>query len=258
MTRKPNLVATEKECPPDCPFLIVRSWQPDTLPYFCGRYEVFLGVLGAAPSRRIARCHQCRGILPDAKRQGLAFIESYADLARIPETRQAFSEMDKIYRQAFSDLIARTGREIYLQENKPKTSDELANQALRIWRGEHDKRHAASALAFKSLVEKLTGDFTLLTRQTDMLLMNLFLVMDASEQAMLMSILQNRRQIEAFLEAFSKQPRDNDLLRNVRALVYDFDRQAEQERELEQERARRRQMDLEMMRRTHQAGRGGK
>ncbi len=257
MTRKVNLPTTEQECPPDCPFLIVRSWQPDTLPHFCGQYEVFLGVLGMAPSRRVARCHQCRGILPNAKRQGLAFIESYADLARIPETRQAFSEMDRIYQQAFSDLIARTGREIYFREDKPKTGDELANQALRIWRGEYDKRRAAPVSSFKALLIKLTGDFTLMTRQTNMLLMNLFLVMDASEQAMLMSILKNQHHAEAFLEAFSKQPRDNDLLRNVRSLVYDFNRQAEQERALEQEQQRRRQMDLEIMRRTH-GGRGGK
>lgn len=256
MIKHAHLSAVAKECPDDCSFLCARAWQDNTLPYFCSRYDTFLGVSG---TRRPLRCHRCRGVLPNIKNQGLGFIEAYADAARIPETKKAFLEMDKVYQEAFVDLIARTGRQIYLSEGKPKTSGELENRTLRMWRDEHDKRHAPQALGFKKLLESLSGDFALLTRETNTLLMNLFMVMDASEQAMLMSILQNQNQIAAFLEAFSKQPQDNDLLKNVRALVYDFDRQAEKQRELEQERQRRRQMEMDMARMQHQrqsAGRG--
>ena len=66
--------------------------------------------------------------------------------------------------------------------------------------------------------------------------------MDKSEKEMLKNILQNVKLVDSFLKTFSKQPHDKDLLRNVRAVVYEYDKKhREMEKLNEKNRLNRRQ-----------------
>lgn len=78
------------------------------------------------------------------------------------------------------------------------------------------------------------------------------MVMDNSEKDMIKNIMINPKQADTFLKQFQKQPQDKDLLKNVRAVVYEADRKRQlelarnrvQERNLQQEQMRQQQERL--------------
>ena len=78
------------------------------------------------------------------------------------------------------------------------------------------------------------------------------MVMDNSEKDMIKNIMISPKQADTFLKQFQKQPQDKDLLKNVRAVVYEADRRRQlelarnrqQDRHLQQERMRQQQERL--------------
>ena len=221
MVTNPNMLSPDVlNCPKDCPFLASRSFLPQTLPFYCNKYDTFLGAdLRQNPRRHFA----CRGVLQNIVEDGLAFIDSYrVDHYRIEETKNAFLKLNHGFQKMFVDLVSKSGVQIILEAGDHENPDVLSDKILKARQEVKDKYGSPEAQGFKDMLD--ADGMPLMTRQTKTLLMNLFLVMDKSEKEMLKNILQNKNQIESFLESFQRQPQDNDLLKNVRALVYEYDR----------------------------------
>ena len=230
MTTNPHILPQEiLECPKDCPFLGMRTFMPNTLPFYCNQYETFLG---ATPKQNVRRCAACRGVSDNIVETGLSFIESYiVDHYRIEATKLAFMKLAYGFQKMFVDLVSKTGVQIVLDAGEEGNSDTLSDKLLAARQEVKDRYGSPEAQEFKDLLDG--PDMPMMSRQTKTLLTNLFLVLDNSEKEMLKSILQNANQVEAFLSSFQKQPQDQDLLANTRALIYDYDRQNQQAQELE-------------------------
>lgn len=239
MTTDPkNLPSNALLCPLDCPFLVLRTFLPNTLPFHCQKFNLYLGI---TPQKKIRRCSACRGVGRVVRPLGLSLIESYVG-SNLPvhETQEAFVRLNSDFQRMFVDIVSKTGYQIILthpSKGKPHLSDDI----LKAWMTLRDKEEAPSFQKFKDLLE--SDDMPFIRGETKTLLMNLFQVLDASEQEMLKNILQNPKQVESFLEQFEHQPQDNDLLKNMRSLLYDYDRERE---EMERQRQQQRQQE-EMM-----------
>ena len=221
MVINPHTLSPEiSGCPVDCPFLASRTFIPNTLPFYCNKSDTFLG---ANPDQTPKRSFQCRGNLQNIVEDGLSFIDSYTvDHYRIEETKRAFLKLNHGFQKMFVDLVAKTGVQIVLDATDHENPDVFADKILKARQEIKDKYGSPEAQGFKDMLD--AEGMPLMTRQTKTLLMNLFLVMDKSEKEMVKNILQNKNQVESFLDNFKKQPQDNDLLKNVRALVYEYDR----------------------------------
>ena len=233
-TLSPEILA----CPKDCPFLCSRSFMPDTIPFYCDQYESFLG---AVAGQKVKRHFKCRGVLLNMVEEGLALIDAYTvDHYRIEETKRAFLKLNHGFQKMFVDLVFRTGVQIVMDATDHENPDVFMDKIIKARQDMKDKYGSPEAQGFKDMLD--AEGMPLMTRQTKTLLMNLFLVMDKSEKEMVKHILQNKNQVESFLESFKRQPQDNDLLKNVRALVYDYDRKNQLElgrqRALEQNRGK--------------------
>lgn len=229
-------------CPRECPFLGMRTFMPQTLPFYCNKYETFLG---ADQAQRVCRCAQCRGVDQSITETGLSLIASYmTDHFTIEETKRVFLQLDPRFQKMFVDLVAQTGVQIILgsdDDKKPETLEDKILLARQDWK---NRIGSPQAQEFKGLLD--ADGMPLMSRQTKTLLMNLFLVMDASEKEMMKNIMLNPKQADSFLNTFKRQPQDQDLLKNVRAVVYEYDRNG---RELERLRQREREQNREQNRR---------
>ena len=239
MAFNPHTLSPEHlECPQKCPFLGMRTFMPNTLPFYCEQYDTFLG---ANFSQKIVRCAKCRGIKQNITETGLSFIDSYiTDHFTIEETKQAFLKLDHGFQKMFVDLVSKTGVQIILGTDSDGNKETFEEAILKNRKEQKDKIGSPEVRSFKNLFD--TEGFPLITRQTKTLLMHLFLVMDKSEKEMMKNILQNVKLVDSFLKTFSKQPHDQDLLRNVRAVVYEYDKKhREMERQNEKIRLNQRQ-----------------
>ena len=79
---------------------------------------------------------------------------------------------------------------------------------------------------FLKLLEVIGTDGDPLNPATKTLLSNLFQVLDATEKGMLLSVLENPARTKAFLDVFAKMPRDQNLLKNFRLLLYDTEKES--------------------------------
>lgn len=230
------------ECPRGCPFLGMRTFIPQTLPFYCNKYEIYLG---ADQAQRVCRCAQCRGVAQSITETGLSLIASYMiDHFTIEETKRVFLQLDPRFQKMFVDLVSQTGIQIVLgsdDDKKPETLEDKILLARQDWK---NRIGSPQAQEFKGILD--ADGMPLMSRQTKTLLMNLFLVMDASEKDMIKNIMLNPKQAESFLDGFRRQPQDQDLLKNVRSLVYDYDRAG---RDMERRRQREREQNREQNRR---------
>lgn len=247
-----NLSPEVAECPSDCPQMGARIFMPDTIPFYCNRYECFLG---ATPSQKTERCAKCRGIPENITAVGLSLIEAYrTDHFTISETKRAFLKLQDTFQKLFVGLVSKTGVQIILSGDEVDKPDALADKILEIWQKKKDEVNSPEMKDFLGVLD--AGDLPI-SRQTKTLLMNLFQVMDKSEKEMLKHILQNQMQAESFLESFQQQPQDKDLLRNVRAVIYEYNQKGlEAEREnLRRQQQKNNQMAIDLMLRNQQKGR---
>lgn len=250
MTNPNDLSSAQKTCPTDCPFLSPRNFLPEFLPFYCDKYEEFLGAL---PSKKTKRCDQCRRKVLNVDKAGISLIEAYTQpLISIPETQSAFIEMNKGFQRMFVELLRKVGRQIGLNFGESAGYDVLSDKLLNGWKNAQDLAGSPELKEFKSILGDLASSSPdLLSGQTQNLLSNLFQVLDKSERLMLKSVLQNPKQVESFLQEFSHTPKDMSLLKNFRGLLYDYDKKdrqrAQQEREqmmrLQRERLLNRQHD---------------
>lgn len=233
MTTNPHLLSPEVlECPKDCPFLGMRTFMPNTLPFYCNQYETFLG---ATPRQHVRRCATCRGVLDNLIETGLALIDSYlVDHYRIEATKIAFMKLEYGFQKMFVNLVSQTGAQIVLDVGEENDPEALSDKLLVARKDLKDKYGSPEAQGFKDLLDM--DGMPLMSRQTKTLLMNLFLVLDNSEKEMMKHVLQTPNQVEAFLDSFQRQPQDQDLLANTRALLYEYDRKYQRELEYEHNR----------------------
>ena len=247
MVTNPHILDEDiRECPKDCPFLGMRSFIPNTIPFYCNQYDTFLG--GTATKKPV-RCADCRGIQQNIVETGLAFMDAYPiDHYTLERNKQAFMKLDYGFQKMFVNLVAQTGAQIILDADEEDSPEAFSDKILRARATLKGKYGSPEAQGFKDVLN--ADGMPLMSRQTKTLLMNLFLVMDNSEKEMMKNILQTREQIESFLESFQHQPQDQDLLKNVRALIYDYDKKIllEQAREAAKDLGKNRQMMTERQR----------
>lgn len=236
MTTDPkNLPSNALLCPLDCPFLVLRTFLPNTLPFYCQKFDIYLGI---DLQKKVQRCAACRNVDRIVQSLGISLIESYiGPNLPIRETQDAFMKLNGDFQRMFVDIVSKTGYQIVLTSSEGGKSN-FSDDILKAWKILHDKEGEPKFQEFKDLLE--SDDMPFIRGQTKTLLMNLFQVLDNSEQEMLKNILQNQKQVESFLEQFEHQPQDNDLLKNVRSLLYDYDRQRE---EIERQRQQQRQQE---------------
>ncbi len=229
-------------CPLNCSFLGVRSFLPDTLPYYCNKYETYLGM---DPAGKLLRCAACRLQKRCFVTEGTGYIQAYtgAKALQIAPTKEVFLTLNQTFQRLFCDLISKTGAQIVLSNGgRNGTQEALVDAILSSWKEFSDKAGSPEMQEFKGILSAAAEGFPFFEKQTQTLLMNLFQVLNNSEKEMLKSVLQNAHQIESFLKQFSKTPQDNDLLRNTRALLYDYDRrEAQRIRQQQQQMLQRRQ-----------------
>jgi len=246
VTNPHTLSENIRECPADCPFLGMRTFMPNTVPFYCNQYDTFLG--GSALKQAL-RCANCRGVEPNIVEAGLAFMDAYPiDHYTLERNKQAFMKLDYGFQKMFVDLVAKTGAQIILEADEEDSPEALSDKILKARATLKGKYGSPEAQDFKDLLG--ADGMPLVSRQTKTLLMNLFLVMDNSEKEMMKNILQTPTQVESFLESFQRQPQDQDLLKNVRALIYDYDKKIllEQAREMAKNINKNRQMLMEQQR----------
>lgn len=234
-------------CPKNCPFLGMRTFIPNTLPFYCNQYETFLGVTA---TQKVARCPKCRGLEITIEEQGLQFINAFmVDHYIIERTKRAFLKLDLSFQKMFVGLVAQTGAQIILESDEDENPETFSDKILKTRQELKNKYGAPEVQEFSGILD---SGFPLMERQTKTLLMNLFMVMDNSEKDMIKNIMINPKQTDNFLKQFQKQPQDKDLLKNVRAVVYEADRKRQlelsrnrqQDRHLQQERMRQQQERL--------------
>ncbi|MDR2902353.1 MAG: hypothetical protein LBU87_04515 [Lactobacillales bacterium] len=180
------------------------------------------------PLKQTLRCPRCMKKERNVVQAGLAYIDSYTGdgVAAILETKTAFLALDPIFQEWFVDLVEKTGIQVMIPYGTPATPAQLLEEILLKWRANEDQTGSPEAQEFKDLLATIPDGFGEMSPMIKTLLSNLFQVMDNSEKAMLTALLKNPKLVEAFLKNFSKTPQDRDLLRNTRALLYDYDRQA--------------------------------
>ncbi len=253
----PNALPSEQlNCPADCPFLSNRHFMPDVLPYYCNKFEEFLG---AKPDVLILRTQSCRLIPEDIVTHGLNLIEAYTlTHLSIPDTKEAFLGMPLSMQRMFVEVVKKTGKQIAIAYGTPASSDVLANETLTAFRQAKEWLGSPELKEFKVILGDLSGGQSEgLTRETQNLLTNLFQVLDNSEREMLKNLMSTKASAEALLEQFNAIPKDMSLLKNFRHMLYEND-EKEKQRRLELEHRRQMERITSVMRSGGRGGRGSR
>ena len=213
---------TNNLCPINCPFLASRSFLPKTMPFYCEKYATFLGM---DAGKKVLRCSACLGKKQDLVQTGLALLEAQMQSqGLINQMKQSFLMMPLATQKVFVSILEQTGAQLYPEGDEQMTPFTLMHMAQRARLNARRREEAPEVQEFIKLLAVVGGDAPL-DGMTKTLLSNLFQVIDGSERSMLLSIMENPKNLESFLKSFSKTPHDKDLLRNFRALLYDTHRQ---------------------------------
>ena len=210
----------EKEllCPINCPFLASRSFVPKTMPFYCEKYATFLGM---DSGKKVLKCSACVGMRSDMVQTGLSLLEAQLlPQGLINQMKQSFLDMPIASQKTFVSILAQIGCQLYPEGNEKMTPFTLMRMAQHAWLNARRREESAEAQEFMKLLDVVGGDSPL-DGMTKSLLSNLFQVLDGSERSMMITIMENPKNLESFLKSFSKTPHDKDLLKNFRALLYE-------------------------------------
>ena len=208
------------ECPTNCPFLQIRSYLPDSLPFFCEKYETFLGM---TPAKKVVKCPLCQGINLNIQQQGLELLETAP--AHTTELKKAFLGMRPGDQQKLVDILTQSGIQLHWTHQKAITPVNLLAEIMRLAYEKKKKEQSAEVQEFVKLLDVIDTDGDPMNPATKTLLSNLFQVLDNSEKGMLLAVLENPAHAKNFLDIFAKMPHDQNLLKNFRMLLYDTDKQ---------------------------------
>ena len=216
----------KNECPTNCPFLGIRSFLPESLPFFCEKYNTFLGM---TPAKKVTKCPLCLGENVAIQQQGLELLETTS--ARTPELKKAFLQMHPKDQQRLVDILAQSGIQISLEKQKQITPVSLLAEVMRLVYDKKKREQSPEVQEFLKLLDVIGADGDPMNPVIKTLLSNLFQVLDTSEKGMLLAALENPARAKAFLDVFSKMPHDQNLLKNFRMLLYDTDKKYQSERQ---------------------------
>ncbi len=213
----------KNQCSINCPFLALRSFLPNMMPYYCVKYEKFLGV---SVAQKVQKCPLCVGKQPELIPYALSLLDTQP---RSSELKQAFLKMLPSDQKKVVDLLSRTGIKFSFDAPRSITpvwlSSVVRQQMLKSVKYEKSQERQE----FLKLLKWIGEAGTPIEGKTSSLLANLFQVIDASEKGMLLAIMQSPNRLKSFLKQLSKIPQNQSMLKNFRALLYDFDRQREAE-----------------------------
>lgn len=216
----------KNECPTNCPFLGIRSFLPESLPFFCEKYNTYLGM---TPAKKVTKCPLCLGENITIQQQGLELLETTS--AHTSELKKAFLEMRPGDQQKLVDILAQSGIQISWENKKLITPVSLLVEVMRLAYDKKKREQSPEVQEFLKLLDVIGADGDPMNPVTKTLLSNLFQVLDNSEKAMLLAALENPARAKAFLDVFSKMPHDQNLLKNFRMLLYDTDKKYQSERQ---------------------------
>lgn len=204
------------ECPTSCPFLGIRSFLPETLPFYCEKYNTYLGL---SPAKKVVKCPLCLGVKVAIQQQGLEFLENASNC--VSDLKKAFLSMRPADQEKFVTSFAQFGIKINWPAGKTITPVNLLMEVNRLSYEKKSKEKSPEVQGFKKLLDLTETDGDPMDSNTKTLLSNLFQVLDNSEKGMLLSILENPNNAKSFLNMFSKMPHNQNLLKNFRMLLYD-------------------------------------
>ncbi|MBR6231690.1 MAG: hypothetical protein IKQ99_01160 [Alphaproteobacteria bacterium] len=204
------------ECPTSCPFLGIRSFLPETLPFYCEKYNTYLGV---SPAKKVVKCPLCLGIKVAVQQQGLELLENVPNC--VSELKKAFLSMRPADQEKLVNSMAQFGIKVNWPKNKAVTPVNLLMEINRLAYEKKSKEKSPEVQEFRKLLDLTETDGDPMDSNTKTLLSNLFQVLDNSEKGMLLSILENPNNAKSFLDIFLKMPHDQNLLKNFRMLLYD-------------------------------------
>jgi len=209
---------TDSLCPVNCPFLTNRSFLPDTLPFYCEKFAVYLGVDGA---NKVQKCAACLGITQNIIQTGLSLLDAQLlPRTTVSQLKKAFLDMPPVQQKNFVAILSQLGMQLRPNPYDNVTAFWLMRQAQHAWALAKKREESPEVQDFMKLLDVVGGDSPL-DSMTKTLLSNIFQVLDGSEQAMLIAVLENPMNLKAFLKQLEKTPHDQDLLKNFRALLYD-------------------------------------
>ena len=214
-----HFVCMEKknnECPTSCPFLGIRSFLPETLPFYCEKYNTFLGV---SPAKKVVKCPLCQGIKVPIQQQGLELLENAPNY--VSELKKAFLSMRPADQEKLVTSLSQFGIKINWPTKKIITPVNLLMEINRLAYEKKSKEKSPEVQEFRKLLDLTETGGDPMDGNTKTLLSNLFQVLDNSEKGMLLSILENPNNAKSFLNMFLKMPHDQNLLKNFRMLLYD-------------------------------------
>ncbi len=212
----------ENLCSINCPFLASRSFLPKTMPFYCEKYATFLGMNTA---KKVLRCSACTGQRQDPLQIGLSLLEAQMlPQGIINQMKKVFLMMPVATQKNFVSILEQIGCQLYPESDEALTPFTLMHMAQRAKLNVKRREEAPEVQEFIKLLDVVGGDSPL-DGKTKNILSNLFQVIDGSERSMLLSLMENPKNLESFLKSFGKTPHDKDLLANFRALLYDSYRQ---------------------------------
>jgi len=209
----------ESQCPVNCPFLTSRAFLPKTMPFYCEKYSTFLGMNVA---KRVVKCAACVGKKQNIVEWGLALLEAqFLPQGQINQMKQAFLEMPSASQKTFVSILSQIGCQLVQDPDVNINPFTLMRVAQHAWLAARRREEAPEAQAFMKFLDVVGGGTDPIDGITKTLLSNLFQVLDGTEKSMLLTVMENPKNLEAFLKSFKNTPRDSDLLRNFRALLYE-------------------------------------
>jgi len=216
-------------CPVSCPFLASRLFLPKTMPFYCEKYGVFLGMDAA---KKVVRCEACEGKKKDFVELGLSLLDAQMlPQGLINQMKQSFLLMLPSSQKVFVSILEQNGCQLYPEKDEQLTPFTLMKMAQRGRLNARRREEDPEVQEFIKLLDVAGGDSPI-DSMTKNLLANLFQVIDGSERSMLLSILENPKNLESFLKSFGKTPHDSDLLKNFRALLYESHQNLTQQQDI--------------------------
>ena len=188
------------------------------LPYYCDLFQVFLGV----DKNDILRTDTCLGKRIDAKTSGYHLISSYTDRSISKQkTKWGFFRLGSVLQNQFVSILKKDGNNIGVSNKFPLNKDLITQElSTQIKENSISKIVEGEKTPFQILLGSLAESFPALLNSTNQqLLSNLFVVLDATEQSMLETILNNKDSAKTFLKTFNDMPKTENLLKDLRRQV---------------------------------------